>query len=571
MMTRQILNPKIYFKAVFLFAIMAVPALAVPPKVIKTIPENSQQDVDPKLRQIRIEFDQDMSRQGYSICGGGPKYPKTIGKPRWVNKRTIVMRVRLEPNHNYELSVNCQSYKNFRNLRGESAVVYPIKFRTGSVTISGSSRTPAPIGDGPPEVIETIPESGAKNVDPGLKEIRVVFDQDMSIGRGGFSICGGGPKFPNIIGNPQWVDKRTIVMQVKLLPNSEYQFSINCPSAKNFRSAKGRPAVPYPVQFWTGSGSGKSTMITTADNEEAIKELRRAIDENYSYYKLKAVGWDELFDRYSPMMKEAKTSREFAEAASQLLAHAEDLHIWVMIGDKTIGGFKRNIKQNYNRKTLERVVPNWRKRSAAVYTGKFDDGIGYILINSWSRERTEALKQVYVAIWENADAPGLIVDVRPNSGGAEPLAKEVAGCFVDDPVLYAKHVYRAVNEPGGFSKTSKRILQPNKTRPRYRGKTAVLMGQANMSSCEAFLLMMKQVPDCKLVGENSYGSSGNPKPHELGNGVTVYLPSWKAMRPDSTCFEGKGIFPHITVEATQEELLTHDPVLEAALELLRGP
>ena len=83
--------------------------------------------------------------------------------------------------------------------------------------------------------------------------------------------------------------------------------------------------------------------------------------------------------------------------------------------------------------------------------------------------------------------------------------------------------------------------------------------------------MIKQIPNCKLIGEKSYGSSGNPKPYDLGNGVEVFLPSWKAMRPDGTCFEGEGISPHITVEVTQNELLTHDPILEAALNILRKP
>ena len=92
-----------------------------------------------------------------------------------------------------------------------------------------------------------------------------------------------------------------------------------------------------------------------------------------------------------------------------------------------------------------------------------------------------------------------------------------------------------------------------------------------MSSCEAFLLMMKQVPGCKLVGERSYGSSGNPKPTDLGNGVTVFLSSWKAMRPDGTCFERKGIAPDFPVETTGTELLSRDPVLETALKLLRRP
>jgi hypothetical protein len=372
---------------------------------------------------------------------------------------------------------------------------------------------------------------------------------------------------------PRWINKRTIVMGVRLAPNHTYQLSINCPSYKNFRSAQGESVEPYPIEFRTGSGKekAKADMLNIADNSEAIEELRRAIDEEYSYRDLRKVDWDGLFAKYSTAMKDAKTPREFAAAAAELLANAKDAHIWVKVDNETVGGFKRSIMRNYNRKVLEKAVPGWRKRSDAVFTGQFDNGIGYILIDSWPNDHAEALEQAYTAIWEFAKAPGLIIDVRSNGGGAEPLAQKFAGCFIDEPKIYAQHVYRAVDEPSGFTAPNNRMLEPNKSRPRFRGKIAVLMGPAVMSSCESFLLMMKQVPGCKLVGENSYGGSGNPKPTDLGNGVTVFLPSWKDMRPDGTCFEGEGIAPDILVKTTETELLIRDTVLEAALKWLREP
>ena len=422
----------------------------------------------------------------------------------------------------------------------------------------------------PPRVIKTVPENDAQDVDPKLKQIRVVFDQDMTTGRN-FSICGGGPKFPEIIGNPRWVSKRTIAMRVKLLPNHEYQFSINCPSAKNFRSVQGEAAEVYPIQFRTGPGRGndEAETLTVAANAEAIAELRRAIDENYSYRDIRQVDWDKLFEEKTDELKRAKTPEKFATIAGELLANAKDKHIWLYVGEQRFGSYVNPVTPNANFSKLKELVPKWRKRSAVVFTGQFEDGIGYILIDSWARNHSKALEQTYEAIWEFADALGLIIDVRGNSGGAEPLAQQFAGCFIDEPKVYAQHVYRTVDEPGGFTKPQNRILEPNKRRPRYRGKTVVLMGLVNMSSCEAFLLMMKQVPGCKLIGETSQGSSGNPKPTDLGNGVTVFLPSWKAMRPDGTCFEGEGIIPDISIKTTQAELLSRDPVLDAGLKLLR--
>jgi len=420
----------------------------------------------------------------------------------------------------------------------------------------------------PPTVIETVPRNGDLNVDPALREMRFVFDQDMR--RGGYSICGGGPLYPKTVGRPRWADSRTLVMRVQLVPDHEYRLSINCPSAKNCRSARGEPAVPYPVQFRTaGAGDAAPTPATSPrTNAQAVARLRKAIDKQYSYKDLHGLDWASLFAQYTPTLERAKNAAAFAETAAKLLGHAQDMHIWVEVDGTTVHPFKRDIERNYNLDTLAKVVPHFRKRSAVVYTGRFDNGVGYLRIDSWNRERAAALEQAYVAIWEFSEAPGLIVDVRPNGGGAEPLAQEIAGCFIDEPVVYAQHVYCDPDAASGLGRLHERVLQPSKTRPRYRGKVAVLMGQANMSSCEAFLLMMKQVPGCKLIGATSYGSSGNPKPVDLGNGVTVYLPSWKALRPDGTCFERQGIDPDIAISATPTELETADPVLQAALLLV---
>jgi C-terminal processing protease CtpA/Prc len=81
--------------------------------------------------------------------------------------------------------------------------------------------------------------------------------------------------------------------------------------------------------------------------------------------------------------------------------------------------------------------------------------------------------------------------------------------------------------------------------------------------------MMKQPPNAVLVGERSYGASGNPQPHALANGVTVFLPSWKAMLPDGAPFETKGIAPDVEVATDADSLARRDAVLEKAIELLK--
>ena len=69
------------------------------------------------------------------------------------------------------------------------------------------------------------------------------------------------------------------------------------------------------------------------------------------------------------------------------------------------------------------------------------------------------------------------------------------------------------------------------------------------------------------MGEKSYGSSGNPQPIPLSNGVTVFLPSWVAFTPDGDPFEGKGLSPDVHV-AFSADTTGEDPLINAALDFL---
>jgi hypothetical protein len=105
-----------------------------------------------------------------------------------------------------------------------------------------------------PKLVCIIPASGALNVDPGLKEIRVTFDRPMS--DGSWSMCGGGDHFPASGGQAAYDAARTTwVSPVKLKPGWDYEFSLNCESYRGFRSAEGVPLEPVPIHFRTATAS----------------------------------------------------------------------------------------------------------------------------------------------------------------------------------------------------------------------------------------------------------------------------------------------------------------------------
>ncbi len=420
-----------------------------------------------------------------------------------------------------------------------------------------------------PTVVKTTPEAGDNEVDPALRKIVIEFDQDMN--RSGHSITGGGDSFPELTGNPRWQDKRTLILPVKLKPNHDYYFGINSPSFKNTRSIAGEPVAWYRVKFRTADGEAVQEDLTQAElNTDAIDALKAFIDHRYAYRDRLGLDWDQLFTDHEQTLIDAESPKRFAQIAGVMLSKAQDKHLWLDAEGDRIRSFSRPMTPNANAQLLPTLVPNYIKINDVLYVGLFEDGIGYARIDSWSSRNPFLYEKFFQFIGENPDAPGIIIDVRFNGGGSETVAGALAACFITEPVVYAKHVYSDPDSESGFTPVSTRTLPPNTGRPSYKGKVAVLSGPVVMSSCEAFILMMKQAPNATVFGQTTQGSSGNPKPYNLGNGVTVYLPSWKAMRPDGTEFEGEGIEPDILIDTKPTDFKTSDPVLDAALEHLRN-
>lgn len=96
------------------------------PRVVRTSPENGAMSVDPATNELRVTFDQPMVTSGYSFVGGGPTFPEVIGRPQWISNTTIVLQVRLKPDHAYWLSINSDRYQNFRGVNGLPAVPFHI-------------------------------------------------------------------------------------------------------------------------------------------------------------------------------------------------------------------------------------------------------------------------------------------------------------------------------------------------------------------------------------------------------------------------------------------------------------
>ena len=103
----------------------------------------------------------------------------------------------------------------------------------------------------PPVVVKTVPQAGANDVDPKLKEIKVTFSKDMLNGSWSW-VTHSRETLPKIDGQPKYLeDKRTCVLPVTLEPGKTYALWLNKDKQGNFKDSGGRPALPYLLVFRT--------------------------------------------------------------------------------------------------------------------------------------------------------------------------------------------------------------------------------------------------------------------------------------------------------------------------------
>lgn len=281
------------------------------------------------------------------------------------------------------------------------------------------------------------------------------------------------------------------------------------------------------------------------------------------------IDWAELERNHLETLATAADGASFALRAANLLAAAQDPHISVQWREAVLPTFTRHGESNFDARGLQKELPQLERIGRTGLFARTDDGIGYLFVGSFAREQRDEFEKALAALRRLLDCKALVIDVRTNGGGDELQARRLAAFFVEGEKVYAAHRVRDPNAEGGFRPREDRRLRGNVAPDAFAGEVAVLTSSLNMSSCEAFLLMMKQSPRAVLVGSTTFGSSGNPQPHELLPGLTVLLPSWQALRPDGSLLEGEGIAPHIHVDVKPEQLRDGDPVLREALQRLR--
>ena len=102
------------------------------PSVIATFPPNGSIDVDASIKEISVTFDEEMMDENWSWAyANKDQFPEMSGQPYYTEKFTKnILPVKLESNKEYEIWINSEKYKNFKDKAGNPAIPFMFVFKT---------------------------------------------------------------------------------------------------------------------------------------------------------------------------------------------------------------------------------------------------------------------------------------------------------------------------------------------------------------------------------------------------------------------------------------------------------
>lgn len=312
----------------------------------------------------------------------------------------------------------------------------------------------------------------------------------------------------------------------------------------------------------------KPPAITPELAAETFDRIWKAFDESYAMFVLRPeVDWSAAREEFRPKAIQSKNVYDFAGICAEMLKRLRDLHVWLTVAGADLPLFNRPRESNFNVAALPSMVGPLQSAGRSVRWAITPEQIGYVFIPNWSDpEIPDRFDEVLEKMRETR---ALIIDVRPNGGGSEPLAQKVAGRFAQNDFKYAFSKVRNGPRHNDMSEFRARAVSPRGpwlyTRP-----VALLIGERCMSSNESFAAMMTGATNVTSIGGHTCGSSGNPEIIKLPLEMTVSVPRWIDYLPDQTPLDERGVQPQIHYSAGEGDFEgARDGLLGFTLERLR--
>ncbi|MCB9282907.1 MAG: S41 family peptidase [Lewinellaceae bacterium] len=297
----------------------------------------------------------------------------------------------------------------------------------------------------------------------------------------------------------------------------------------------------------------------------------------YGLFEVKQVNWDSLYNEYHPQVTDQTTDEELYDLMVAMLAPLKDNHITLFPTNPSLPRWSNDLEEdgayeiaNYDFEVVkENYLTSYTELKPSFGYGMLGPDIGYVYIQNFSTDGGPAKKDIEKMLAALKDTKGLVLDIRANSGGFDPLAQYIAGRFADSRRLYMTYRKRNGPDRSDFTAPVEWYVEPTGDF-QYTKPVVLLTTRATASAAETFTLAMRELPNVTQVGDTSSGAFSDAIMRELYNGwmFTLSIGDYRAANGQS--YEGIGLTPDILVQNKNEDIIAgKDEALEKAIEILQ--
>jgi len=356
-------------------------------------------------------------------------------------------------------------------------------------------------------------------------------------------------------------------------------------------------AVSIPAQNLSPNLASYPKDSTLSFPEQNFEVLWQTFEDNYAFFKLRNVDWKKAYEQWRPIVTANTTEDSLFGVFCAMLAPFQDHHVNVVIPGKK--AFKSGQQSRFDKEfptdslrlafwnmvdntlskrgfnKLKFIGPELDGKRLFSYSKSID--YGYLRFDRCVSRGIDSDKDAKEAgryldkIFEDFEhLNGLILDVRNNGGGFDQFSFEVAGRFTQKNLV---GMYKRTRKRGGKYEEYVGLedwhIEP-KGKTSFHGPVVVLTNGETLSAADVFALIMKELPQVRIIGENSCGVYSDMYVFTLPNNWFVSLSNQIYYDVNNICYEGIGTPVDIVVENNRKDLVEmNDPVLLRAFIELR--
>lgn len=315
--------------------------------------------------------------------------------------------------------------------------------------------------------------------------------------------------------------------------------------------------------------------------------------EHYAFFDLRHMDWQSVDRKFRPQVSSKTTPKELFAIFREMIKPLHDAHTGVDAPDikEEFDGWREDPAhlENGHWEKAQKLIDSRYVRGSMrsfcngrVQFGTLDHSVGYLRITAFYgylnkytyADELRTLQTALDTIFQDSkNLSALVIDVRQNQGGDDPLGIEIASRLTDHKYLaYSKVTRNNLDGPLHFTAAQQDWVEPS-NRPGFRGSVVLLTGPDTVSAGETFAMaLLDRLPHVTRIGRNTQGVFSDVLSRRLPNGWRFDLPNEVYLTSDGKAFDATGVPPDVQIGFFSPEDFRNwrDAALEEALKFL-GP